>query len=143
MRIALAADHAGYRIKEAVKKYLEDSGFHYEDFGTDSPEPADYPDFVHPAIRSVVENKYDRAILVCGTGQGTQMVANKYPGIRAALCWNPKIAALSRKHNDANALSMPGRFISGEEAVEIVKVWLNTPFDGGRHARRVGKIESS
>ena len=142
LKIALASDHAGYRIKEAVKKYLLEIGHEVIDFGAPSTEPIDYPDTAHPAVRSVVEKKCDRGIFVCGTGQGMQMVANKYPGVRAAVCWSPEIAGLARSHNDANVLTMPGRFISADDAVAITKVWLETPFEGGRHIRRVKKIHN-
>ena len=128
-KIALAADHAGYKIKEAVKEYLKKAGYEYEDFGTYSEESVDYPDFVHPATAAIVEKRADRGIFVCGSGQGTQLVANKYPGIRATLVWNREIAELARKHNDANVLSLPGRFLTPEEAVKIAEIWLETEFD--------------
>ncbi len=141
--IALASDHAGFPIKEAVKRYLEEEDFEYIDFGTDSSDSVDYPDFVHPAVQAVVSRKCGRAILVCGSGQGTQMTANRYSGVRATLCWKPEIASLARRHNDSNVLSLPGRFVSPEEAIEIVRVWLSADFEGGRHSRRIKKIETS
>ena len=142
-KIALASDHAGYEIKEVVKKSLIDSGYLVEDFGAHSTESIDYPDTAHPAVQAVVSQQCDTGILVCGTGQGMQLVANKYPGIRAALCVNPEFASLARRHNDANVLTIPGRFVTPEEAREIVKVWLETSFEGGRHRRRVEKIHEA
>ena len=140
-KIAIAADHAGFRIKEAVKKHLVDAGYEAQDFGTHSTEPMDYPDAAHPAVRAILNGECDRGILICGTGQGMQLVANHYAGIRAALCWNTEMAELARLHNDANVLTMPGRFIDADTAIAITDMWLKAPFDGGRHARRVGKIE--
>ena len=140
-RIAIAADHAGFRIKEAVKKHLTDAGYEVQDFGTHSEEPMDYPDAAHPAVRAILKGECDRGILICGTGQGMQLAANHYSGIRAALCWNTEMAELARRHNDANVLTMPGRFIDADSAIAITDMWLKAPFDGGRHARRVGKIE--
>lgn len=142
MRLALASDHAGFEIKEAVKKYLLHAGHGVVDFGTVSTEPMDYPDTGQPATQAVVDKICDRGIMVCGTGQGMQLVANRYPGIRATLCWNPEIAELARRHNDSNVLTMPGRFLDAETAIEITKVWLETPFDGGRHRPRVRKIHN-
>ena len=111
------------------------------DYGADSADPMDYPDVIHPAAKAVAAGECDRGVFICCTGQGTAMVANRYPGVRSALCWNRDTAELSRRHNDANCLSLPARFISTEEAVEILKIWLTTGFDGGRHARRVKKID--
>ena len=141
MKIALASDHAGFRLKEAVKEFLHNSGHLTADYGTDSENSMDYPDTAHPAIQSVLSGENECAILICGTGQGMQLVANKYPGIRAALCWSAEIARLARLHNDANILTMPGRFIDIETGIEITRNWLDTPFEGGRHTRRVEKIE--
>ncbi|NQS96859.1 MAG: ribose 5-phosphate isomerase B [candidate division Zixibacteria bacterium] len=140
-RIAIAADHAGFRIKEAVKKHLTDAGYEAQDFGTHSVEMMDYPDAAHPAVRAILKGECDRGILICGTGLGMQLVANHYAGIRATLCWNTEMAELARRHNDANVLTMPGRFIDADSAIAITDMWLKAPFDGGRHARRVGKIE--
>jgi ribose 5-phosphate isomerase B len=140
MKIALAADHAGLAIKEAVKRYLLSLGYKVEDFGTNTSESMDYPDVAHPAAKAVSEGRCERGIMICGTGQGMQLVANKYPNIRAALCWNTEIAELSRKHNDANVLTMPGRFLEEKTAIDITRVWLETEFEGGRHKRRVNKI---
>jgi len=141
LKIALASDHAGYPLKEAVKEYLLSAGYEVEDFGGFNTEAMDYPDSAHPAAESVASGKNERGIFICGTGQGMQLTANKHRGIRAALCWMPEIARLSRLHNDTNVLTMPGRFFDGKTAVEMVKVWLDTPFEGGRHKRRVEKIE--
>ncbi|MDT8400490.1 MAG: ribose 5-phosphate isomerase B [Bacteroidales bacterium] len=139
-KIALAADHAGYYIKEIIKKYIIDYGYEINDFGCHSPESNDYPDFIHPAARAVEAGLFDIGFTVCGSGNGMSMTANKYPGIRCALCWNEEISKLARAHNDANMCSLPGRFVSGAEALLIVKTFLETDFDGGRHKRRIDKI---
>jgi len=141
MKIALAADHAGFLIKEAIKKHLIDNNYQIQDFGTFSEESVDYPDTAHPAVRSIVGGANDAGILICGTGQGMQLTANRYPKIRAALCWSPEIAELARKHNDANVLAIPGRFVDEKTAVSIAEIWLKTDFEGGRHRRRVDKIK--
>ena len=138
--IPIACDHAGYELKELVKQYIQDKGFEVMDFGTHSSESVDYPDFAHHVGKSVNDKVYQRGIVVCGSGNGVQMTVNKYPGVRCALCWSPEIARLARQHNDANVLSLPARFISTETALSIVDEYLNTPFEGGRHQRRVEKI---
>lgn len=138
--IAIGCDHAGYELKEYLKERLLSHGYLVKDFGTDSREPVDYPDIIHPLASAVDKRLLDTAVIICGTGLGASIVANKYPGVRAALCWLPEIAILARKHNNANILSLPGRFISKEEAWEVVKVFLSTSFEGGRHERRVNKI---
>jgi ribose 5-phosphate isomerase B len=140
MKIAIGSDHAGFEIKEVLKDWLEDKGYEVFDHGTDSPEPADYPDIVHPLASSVESGEYERGVLICGTGQGASMTANKYPGIRATLCWRPEIAGLARSHNNANILCLPGRFMDPEAAVEVLKIFLETAFEGGRHQRRIDKI---
>lgn len=140
MKIALGNDHAGFAIKVVLKEWLEEQGHEVVDYGTDTPEPADYPDIVHPVASSVERGEYERGVLVCGTGQGASITANKHPGIRATLCWRPEIATLARTHNDANILCLPGRFIDPGAAIEVVKVFLETPFEGGRHKRRIDKI---
>lgn len=140
MRIALASDHAGFELKEYIKNILEEKEYEIVDFGTNSPESCDYPDYAHPAALAVESGKCDTGIGFCGSGNGMQITLNKHQGIRAALCWLPELASLARKHNDANFLVLPGRFISKEEAREIVKVYLDTEFEGGRHERRVKKI---
>jgi ribose 5-phosphate isomerase B len=140
MKIALGADHAGYEMKEAVKAHLKAAGHEVMDFGAGSAESTDYPDYGAPAARAVADGRADTAVLLCGSGEGMVMVANKIRGVRAALAWRPDIAGLSRQHNDANVLSLPARFISTDEALEIVDAWLRNAFEGGRHARRVNKM---
>ncbi|MCA1757399.1 MAG: ribose 5-phosphate isomerase B [Bacteroidales bacterium] len=139
-RVAIAADHAGFPVKEAVKFYLIKSGYEVKDYGTYSKESVDYPDFAHPLAKAVENHKHDIGITVCGSGNGINMTANKYQGIRSALCWNEEISRLARAHNDANICAIPGRFVSESEAELIVKTFLNTDFDGGRHSARIAKI---
>ena len=138
-KIAIACDHAGFEYKEIIKKHLET---HYEvkDFGTFSKDSVDYPDFVHPSANAVESGECDFGILICGSGQGVAITANKHQQIRCALCWMPELAELSRKHNNANMLALPARFIASELAVEIVDKFLGTDFEGGRHENRVAKI---
>lgn len=136
----MASDHAGFELKEAVKKYVESKGYEVKDFGTHSLESCDYPDFAHPAAEAVEKCECDFGIAMCGSGNGIQMTLNKHQNIRAALCWIPEIAKLARQHNDANFLVMPARFISEETALKIVDEYLSTPFEGGRHQKRVDKI---
>lgn len=138
--VALCSDHAGYATKQAVIAYLEQAGIAYKDFGTYSEESCDYPDFAHKCAEAVESGECYPGIGICGTGEGVCMTLNKHQGIRAGLCWKPEIAALTREHNDANVLVMPGRFISNEEALEITKTFLSTEFAGGRHQRRIDKI---
>lgn len=138
-KIAIAADHAGFEYKEIVKNYLSET-FEVQDFGTFSTDSVDYPDFVHPAATSVENGENELGILICGSGNGVQITANKHQKIRCALCWMPEIASLARQHNDANMISMPARFISKELAIEIVDKFLTTNFEGGRHQNRVDKI---
>ncbi len=138
-KIALAADHAGFEYKEIIKKYLE-TKYEVQDFGTYSADSVDYPDFVHPAASSVENGENESGILICGSGNGVQITANKHQKIRCALCWMPEIASLARQHNDANMISIPARFISKELAIEIVDKFLTTDFEGGRHQKRVDKI---
>lgn len=138
--IALASDHAGFELKAIVEGYLEARGVAYKDFGTDSAESCDYPDFAHPAARAVESGECSMGIAMCGTGNGIAMTLNKHQGIRAALCWNKEIAALARQHNDANVLVMPARFIDSVTALAIVDTFLDTSFEGGRHQRRIDKI---
>lgn len=139
-KIGLACDHAGFELKEFVKTWLDAKGLPYKDFGTNSNESVDYPDFAHPLARAVESGECYPGIAVCGSGNGINMTLNKHQGIRAALCWTPEIALLARLHNDANILVMPGRFISNEEAVQIMEQFLSTDFEGGRHQRRIDKI---
>lgn len=138
--IALASDHAGFELKAIVEGYLEARGVAYKDFGTDSAESCDYPDFAHPAALVVESGDCSMGIAMCGTGNGIAMTLNKHQGIRAALCWNKEIAALARQHNDANVLVMPARFIDAVTALAIVDTFLDTSFEGGRHQRRIDKI---
>jgi ribose 5-phosphate isomerase B len=140
MRIAIGSDHAGYLLKEDVKRFLVEEGHEVVDVGTDSESPVDYPPFCAAAAREVVAGNADRAILFGGSGQGEQIVANKVHGIRAALCHDLFTARLSREHNDSNVLTMGGRIVAPALAREIVRVWLATGFEGGRHARRVEQI---
>ena len=141
MNIIISNDHAGVELKNAVKIFLKEKGYVIKDVGDSSGESVDYPDIIHPLAKEISKSKKKRGIIMCGTGNGVSMVANKYEGARAGLCWNKEIAELIRKHNNANILSLPARFISIKEALEIVRVFLETDFEeGGRHERRVGKI---
>ena len=140
MKISIASDHAGFELKEKIKKYLLELGHEYEDFGTNSNESVDYPDFALKVAGSVAKKECDRGILICGSGIGMSMAANKVHGIRAALCCNVEMARLSREHNDANVLTMGARMIDENTAKDIVRVWLTTEFAGGRHSRRVKKM---
>lgn len=138
--IAIGADHAGFNLKESLKAWLQQNGHTVRDYGTLSSESADYPDFAHPVAAAVEKKEFDLGVLVCGSGNGVAMTANKHAGIRAAICWNKDLASLAREHNDANILCLPARFISPDEAVQILDQFLNSSFEGGRHARRVDKI---
>ena len=140
--IALASDHAGFQYKEKIKKLLDSLKESYKDFGTSSPEPTDYPDFAHAAAQSIVRGECDRGIMVCGSGIGMDIVANKSKGVRAAVCTTVEMARLSRSHNDANALVIGERLTDWPTVEQIVKVWLETGFEAGRHERRVKKIHS-
>lgn len=140
MKISIGCDHAGFELKEFIKNYLISKGFELTDCGTYSADSVDYPDFAHAVAKRVETGESVFGILICGSGNGISMAANKHAGIRAALCWKKEIAALSRQHNDANILSMPARFISAEEAMEITDTFFSTEFEGGRHANRVNKI---
>lgn len=138
--IPIACDHAGYELKQLVINYLKDDGFDVKDFGTFSSDSCDYPDFAHQLGSAVNRGEFSRGIVICGSGNGVQMTVNKYPNVRCALCWNIEIAHLARQHNDANVLSLPARFIPADLAIKIVDEFINTPFEGGRHQRRVEKI---
>jgi len=142
MIIPIASDHAGYKAKEFVKKVLEEMGHMPIDFGTHSEESVDYPDFAVQVAEDVDQGEHELGILVCGSGQGMCMTANKYPNIRAALAYDKESASLTRRHNNANILCLPGRPVSEENLRVIVTTWLNTEFEGGRHERRVNKIKS-
>lgn len=141
MRIAIASDHAGFDYKGRIAAMLRRLGHDVRDFGTDSAEPVDYPQFIRPAAEAVARGDADRGIVLGGSGNGEAIVANKVRGIRCALCWSVESARLARQHNDANVLSLGQRLLDEETALEIVRVWLDTPFEGGRHARRVSQIE--
>lgn len=138
--IPIGADHAGYKLKEQLIEYLQGKGYEMKDFGCFSEDSIDYPDFAHPVAEMVESNEGMLGILICGSGNGINMTANKHQGIRSALCWNNEIAALARQHNDANIIALPARFVSFEEAKEMVDTFLTTEFEGGRHQRRVDKI---
>jgi ribose 5-phosphate isomerase B len=140
MRVSMGCDHAGYRLKEELKAFLTQEGHEVLDFGTDSEETVDYPDFCAAAARAVVDGRAERGVVLGGSGQGEQLVANKVKGARAALCNDLHLAELSRRHNDANVLALGGRIVAAELAKEIVKLWLETPFDGGRHTNRIEQI---
>ena len=140
--IPIAADHAGFEMKEKLAKKLEQMGYQVQDLGASSMQPADdYPVYAHPLAQEVSEGKVKRGVLLCGTGLGMSYVANRYPHVRAAVVWNPEVAKLARQHNDANVLVLPARCLSEKEAEQILEAWLDTPFEGGRHARRVEEIE--
>ena len=141
MKLAIGCDHAGFELKETLKKYLVDKGFELVDKGTYSLDSVDYPDFAHTVSIAIEKSEVEFGILICGSGNGISMAANKHAGIRAALCWKSEIASLARLHNNANILSLPARFISAEEAKKIVDTFLSTDFEGGRHANRVNKIQ--
>ncbi len=140
MTIALASDHAGFALKQQVQLFLEDSGAKVHDFGCCSDESCDYPDFAHPLAEAVERGEYEFGIILCSTGNGITMTANKHQGIRAALCWEPKLAELARQHNNANVLALPAGFITSPIALKIVNKFFSTDFEGGRHERRVNKI---
>jgi len=142
VRIAIGSDHAGYRYKEMLKAALAERGHQVQDFGTDSPEPVDYPAFIRPVADAVARGEYERGIVLGGSGNGEAIVANRVRGVRCTLCWNRESAQLGRSHNDANVLSLGERMMSPEQALEIVDVWLATRFEGGRHARRIAQIDA-
>jgi ribose 5-phosphate isomerase B len=140
MKIAIAADHAGFEEKEKLKKALDELGVIYDDMGTNSAESVDYPDFAREVGEAVARGAYEQGILVCGSGTGMAIAANKVPGVRAAVAWNEEIARLAREHNNANVLSLAARFISDDEQKKILAAWFGAKFEGGRHERRVEKI---
>lgn len=141
MKIALAADHAGFEGKEKIKKTLDEIGVEYTDMGTNSPDSVDYPDYARKVGEAVAAGEYDQGLLVCGSGTGMAISANKVRGVRAAVAWNEDIARLARQHNDANVLTLAARFTPEDELEKIVKAWFSADFEGGRHAKRVEKIE--
>ncbi len=140
MKIAIGADHAGFEYKELLKKQLEHAGNELKDFGTHSLDSVDYPDFAHPVASAVEKKEFELGVLICGSANGVAITANKHQGIRAAICWTEELAALARKHNNANVLCLPARFVSPELASKILTKFLSTSFEGGRHEKRVGKI---
>jgi ribose 5-phosphate isomerase B len=140
MKIAIGNDHAGTEYKNAIVSYLNSEGHSVDNYGTDTNDSVDYPDFIHPVAQAVSDGKVDFGIIICGSGNGASMTANKHQKVRSALCWTKEITALAREHNNANILSIPARFTSQPQAVEMVRTFLETPFEGGRHQRRVDKI---
>jgi ribose 5-phosphate isomerase B len=139
-KVAIGSDHAGFDLKEAVKKHLKNSNVEYKDYGPFTSDRADYPDFAHPVANAVKEKTVDLGILICGSGNGINMTANKHQEIRSALCWTEDIAEMARLHNDANIMALPARFIAEETALHCVDIFLKTDFEGGRHADRIAKI---
>ncbi len=139
--IPIASDHAGFELKQKITAQLQGLGYNVQDLGANSEAPSDYPDYAHPLANEISTGQAKRGILLCGSGIGVDIVANRYPHVRAALSWRPEIAELSRRHNDSNVLVIPARFVSDAEAGVIVDKWLETKFEGGRHARRVNKID--
>jgi ribose 5-phosphate isomerase B len=139
-KIVIASDHAGYFLKEKIRKFLAGDKYELKDLGCYTDDTVDYPDFGHALARAVAAGEYELGISICGTGNGINMTVNKHPGIRSALCWNEEISRLARAHNDANICALPGRFISESEAYLIVRTFLTTDFEGGRHQPRIGKI---
>ena len=141
MKLGICSDHAGFEYKCELKDYLKGKGYEVVDFGTDSTESMDYPDVAHPLARAVAGKEVDFGVAMCGSGNGISMTLNKHKGVRAALCWTPELAKLAKEHNDANILSLPARFISTAMAKEILKAYLSAKFEGGRHQRRIDKID--
>jgi len=141
MRIAVASDHAGFAYKERIKRFLSEANHEVVDFGTDSTAPVDYPLYIRPAAEAVADGRCDRGVVLGGSGNGEAMVANRVVGVRCALCWDERSARLGRQHNDANMLAIGARMVEEDLALKIVGIWLATPFDGGRHARRIGQID--
>ncbi|MBQ2838597.1 MAG: ribose 5-phosphate isomerase B [Muribaculaceae bacterium] len=139
-KVAMCSDHAGYELKNIIQGYLEAQDIEYTDFGTNSTDSCDYPDFAHPCAETIEKEECYPGIAMCGSGNGIQMTLNKHQGIRAALCWTVELAKLARQHNDANVLVLPARFIEPTLALDIVDAFLNTEFEGGRHVNRVNKI---
>jgi ribose 5-phosphate isomerase B len=142
MKIAIGSDHAGFKYKESIKQLLNSLGHEVTDFGTHSEDPVDYPLFIRPVAEAVARGEHDRGVVLGGSGNGEAMAANRVKAIRCALCWNVESARLARQHNDANVISLGQRMISEAEALEIVRVWLETEFEGGRHIRRIQELDS-
>ena len=143
LKLAIASDHAGFELKQKLISYLQEKGIKIKDFGTHTNESADYPDYVHPLAEAMKYGEFDLGIVICGSGNGVSITANKHQHIRCALCWIPEIASLARNHNDANVLALPGRFLTGKQAFEITDAFLDASFEGGRHQKRVNKIACS
>lgn len=143
MKIAIASDHAGFVYKEEIRRMLAAAGHEVRDFGTDSEEPVDYPLFIRPAAQAVARGECERGIVLGGSGNGEAIVSNRLPGIRCTVCWNVQSAELARRHNDANMLALGQRMMPLETALEIVRIWLDAPFDGGRHLRRIRMIDGA
>src|SRR5882762_8092073 len=141
MKIAIGSDHAGFKYKEEIKLFLAGLGHSVDDFGTDSEEPVDYPLFIRPVALAVARGEADRGVVLGGSGNGEAMAANRVKGVRCALCWNFESARLARQHNDANMISLGQRMLTEEAALEIVRIWLDTPFEGGRHLRRIQLLD--
>ena len=141
MKLAIGSDHAGFRYKEAIKRFLLDLGHEVVDFGTDSEEPVDYPIFIRPVALAVARAEVDRGVVLGGSGNGEAMAANRVKSVRCALCWNAESARLARQHNDANMIALGQRMMSEETALELVRIWLTTPFEGGRHVRRIELLD--
>lgn len=139
-KVAIGCDHAGYELKIILKEYLQNKGIEVIDFGTNSPDSVDYADYAHPLANAVETEECEIGFTICGSGNGINITANKHQGIRAALCWIPEISMLARAHNNANICSLPGRFISVDDAKKVVDLFLETPFEGGRHEQRINKI---
>ena len=140
MKIAIGNDHAGYEIKMVVLDWLREQGYEIKNYGTDSPDSVDYPDFAHPVAAAVEKGEFDQGVLICGSGQGVSMTANKHKGIRAVICWIPEIAELARSHNNANILCLPGRFVDKQTTIKILENYFSTDFEGGRHQTRINKV---
>ena len=140
MKVAIGCDHAGFELKELLKGKLSEMGHEVKDFGTYSSDSTDYADYAHPVASGVENAEYEKAVLICGSANGISMTANKHENVRAAICWTKEIAELARQHKDANILSLPARFIAKEQGVEILETFFSTDFEGGRHERRVNKI---
>lgn len=140
MKIAIGADHAGYGLKEKIKSVFTERGFEFTDYGCPSEDSVDYPDYAHPVAEAIENGEFELGILICGSGNGISMTANKHQHIRSAICWTVEISELARTHNDANILTLPARFVSEDLALEITDKFLSSQFEGGRHSRRVGKI---
>ena len=138
--LPVGSDHGGFELKQNIIQTLSAKGYKFKDYGTNSNESVDYPDFIHPVAKSINDGLFNFGIIICGSGQGASMTANKYPNVRAALCWDLEQARLTRLHNDANIIALPGRFVDNNTAVKMIDVFLNTDFEGGRHINRINKI---